>query len=430
MPSDSSSPFHILIFEPRIEGHYSDYIRHLVQYVHNQSMPIKLTLLVHPDFKARFWDAIKSECEESHECVDLIPFGPREHALCTHNGLPQGIRSLFQWFTMMKYLRRTGAVHGHFLYIDTAQLVFALKLGAPKGRTLSGILFRSSIHYEQLWQTPSNFRQHIKNYRKTTLYKRMVKHPALSTLFSLDPYFAEYAAQSFKQGDKVQALPEPCPFPQDPATYHPSDIVGCDMPEDRTCFLLFGSLTPRKGIYQVLEALRMLDSKIAKKTAVVFAGKLRDDIRTKFQERLGQLTSDSPELWMHHEDRHINPAEITDLVIRCDVVLAPYQNHIGSSNVMLWAAGAQKPVITQEYGLMGALARDYKLGLVVDTTKPRAIADAIQTYVEGDITDFGDPKSMKQFADVRTPKQFATTIFNGILNCIRSNKSSRYVAKG
>ena len=425
MPSDSSSPLHILVFEPGIEGHYSDYIRYLIRYLHRQSVPIKLTLLVHPDFKARFWDAIKSECEESHECVDLIPFGPREHALCTHNRLPQWIRSLFQWFTMMKYLRRTGAVHGHFLYIDTAQLAFALKLGAPKGRTLSGILFRPTVHYEQLWQTPSNFGQRIRNYRKTALYKRMLKHPALSAIFSLDPYFAEYAAQSFKQGDKVQALPEPGPFPQDLATYRPSDIVECAVPEDRTCFLLFGSLTPRKGHFQVLKALGMLDSKIASKIAVIFAGKLRDDIRTEFRERLGQLTSESPELWMHLEDRHINASEITDLIIRSDVVLAPYQNHIGSSNVLLWAAGAQKPVITQEYGLIGALARDYKLGLVVDTTKPQAIAAAMQTCVEKDVTDFCDPKSMKQLAEFRTPKQYATTILDGIINCLHSDKSSK-----
>ena len=425
MSSDSSSPLHILVFEPGIEGHYSDYIRYLVQHVHRQNVPIKLTLLVHPDFKARFWDAIKSECKESHECVDLIPFGPREHRLCSHYGVPQWIRSLFQWFTMMKYLRRTGAVHGHFLYVDTAQLAFALKLGVPKGRTLSGILFRPTVHYEQLWQTPTDFGQHIRNYRKTVMYKRIVNHPALSNLFSLDPYFAEYASKSFKQGDKVQALPEPGPFPQDPATYCPSDIVDCDIPEDRTCFLLFGSLTRRKGHFQVLEALEMLDSKIASKTAVIFAGQLQDGNGTEFRERLGQLISDRPEIWTYLEDRHINASEITDLVIRCDVVLAPYQNHVGSSNVLLWAAGAQKPVITQEYGLIGALARDYKLGLVIDTTKPRAIADAIQAYVETDVTDFGDPKPMKQLAEFRTPEQYAKTIFDGILNCLHSDKSGK-----
>ena len=423
MPSDSSSPLHILVFEPMLEGHYSDYIQHLVQHVHRQTIPIKLTFLVHPDFKARFWDVIKSKCKDSYECVDLIPFGPQEHKLCTHNGLPQWIRSFFQWFTMMKYLRRTGAVHGHFLYIDTAQLAFALKLRVPKGRTLSGILFRPTVHYEQLWQTPTDFGQRIRNFRKTILYKSMVNHPALTVLFSLDPYFAKYAAQSFKRGDKVQALPEPGPFPQDLATYHPSDVVECAFPQDRTCFLLFGGLAARKGVLQVLEAVGMLDSKIAKKTAVVFAGKLQDDIRTEFRERWGQLATDAPELWMHLENRYINPAEITDLIIRCDVVLAPYQHHIGSSNVMLWASGAQKPVIIQEYGLIGALAREYKLGLVLDTTKPRAIADAIQACVEGDVTDFGDKRSMVQFAEFRTPKQFAKTIFNGIINGLHSDKS-------
>lgn len=425
MPPNSSSLLHILIFEPMLEGHYSDYIQHLVQYAHKQSVPIKLTLLVHPDFKARFWDAIKAECEPSHECVDLIPFGPREHALCVHNSLPQGMRSLFQWVTMMKYLRRTGAVHGHFLRIDIAQLAFALKLRVPKGRTLSGILFRPTVHYEQLWQTPSNFRQRIKNHRKTVLYQWMLNHSALSAIFSLDPYFAEYASQSFKQGDKIHALPEPGLFPQDLATYRPSDTVECVIPRGRVCFLLFGSLTPRKGLFQILEAVRLLDSKIASKTAVIFAGKLHNDIRPEFQEQWHQLKTDTPELWMHLEDRYINPAEITDLIIRCDVVLAPYQYHVGSSNVLLWAAGAQKPVIIQEYGLIGALAREYKLGIVIDTTKPKSIAEAIETCVEKEATDFSDPKSIKQFAECRTPKQFAKTIFDGIINCLHFDSSSK-----
>ena len=205
MSSDSSSPLHILVFESKLEGHYSDYIRHLVQHVHRQNVPIKLTFLVHPEFKARFWDAIKSECEESHECVDLIPFGPREHALCVHKGLPQWLRSLFQWFTMMKYLRRTGAVHGHFLYIDTLQLAFALKLRVPqKGERFPEFCFDLRSTTGSCGRHPSNFRQHIRNYRKTALYKGMLKHPALSAIFSLDSYFAEYAAQSFKQGDKIQ----------------------------------------------------------------------------------------------------------------------------------------------------------------------------------------------------------------------------------
>ena len=425
MSSDSSSPFHILVFEPMLEGHYSDYIRHLIQYAHRQNVPIKLTFLVHPDFKARFWDAIKSECAEAHECVDLIPFGPREHKLCSDYAVPQWIRSLAQWFTMMKYLRRTGAVHGHFLYIDMTQLAFALKLKVPKGRTLSGILFRPTVHYEQLWQIPTDFRQHIRNYRKTVVYKSMVNHPALSAIFSLDPYFAEYASKSFKQGDKIHALPEPGLFPQDLGAYRPSDTVACAIPEDRICFLLFGFFTRRKGLFEVLEALGMLNSKIASQTAVIFAGKLQNDVRAEFQERLGQLATDIPELWMHLEDRYVNASEITDLIIRCDVVLAPYQNHVGSSNVLLWAAGGQKPIITQEYGLIGALARDNKLGFVVDTTKPRAIADAIQAYVEGDVANFGDTKSMKQFADLRTPKQFAKTILDGIVNGLHSDTSSK-----
>ncbi len=55
------------------------------------------------------------------------------------------------------------------------------------------------------------------------------------------------------------------------------------------------------------------------------------------------------------------------LLKRCDVVLIPYQRHVGSSGLLIWAASAGKPVITQDFGLIGALTRAYKLGQTVDT---------------------------------------------------------------
>src|SRR3546814_9883678 len=75
-----------------------------------------------------------------------------------------------------------------------------------------------------------------------------------------------------------------------------------------------------------------------------------------------------PDLWLHTKNRHLSRGEIDALVDRCDVVLAPYQRFVGSSGVLLWAASRGRPLLAQDYGLVGRLTADHGLGLTVDTT--------------------------------------------------------------
>ena len=75
--------------------------------------------------------------------------------------------------------------------------------------------------------------------------------------------------------------------------------------------------------------------------------------------------------------RWLGDGEIAGLVRWSDVVLAPYQRFVGSSGVLLWAAAAGRPVITQDRGLLGELTRRHGLGTAVDTTDPAALAAAV-----------------------------------------------------
>ena len=66
---------------------------------------------------------------------------------------------------------------------------------------------------------------------------------------------------------------------------------------------------------------------------------------------------------------------------RSDVVLAPYQRFVGSSGVLMWAARAGRPVLAQEFGLVGRLTRDHRLGAVADSSDPAHLAREIERMI-------------------------------------------------
>ena len=109
---------------------------------------------------------------------------------------------------------------------------------------------------------------------------------------------------------------------------------------------------------------RLLPTHIGRRTALLLAGRIDPMIHGAIRERCSTLAREQPELWLRIEDRWLNRAELAVLVERSDVVPAPYQRFVGSSGVLMWAARAGRPVLAQEYGLVGRLTQDHHLGAV------------------------------------------------------------------
>jgi hypothetical protein len=143
---------------------------------------------------------------------------------------------------------------------------------------------------------------------------------------------------------------------------------------------------------------------------VVIAGRVEPALGRPFTEAVEGLRTRRPELQLHAERRWLSSQEIGTLVAWSDAVMAPYQRFVGSSGVMLWAAAAQKPLVTQDYGLLGRLVADHRLGLPVDSTDPGRLAAAIETMVEQGTADFFDASRAAAFAAERTPRRFAALI--------------------
>ncbi|HYD07532.1 MAG TPA: glycosyltransferase [Reyranella sp.] len=398
---DSAGPRKVLVFEPDAEGHSLEWLEHLIVFA-AQHADLSLTVLVAEPLLEPLKRAVPITALGRIRVVSLTP---RERRLCTTR--PLSLAALARWWTMRRHLKRSGADQGFFLGLDLMCLPLALGLGAA-GKGLSGILFRPSVHYGDIGPYAPSRGERLRDLRKTVLYRAMLRNPALERVLSLDPFFPVHARAHYRGGEKVVPLPDPA----HPRIEQRTNQVPAAFPAGRIGFLLFGYLAERKGPLVVLDALRQLAPDIAARTAVLFAGRVDPQLQPELVRRRAALEREQPDLWLRVDDRRLPGGELAALVRQSDVVLAPYQRFVGSSGVLLWAALNGRPVLAQDYGLVGRLTREHRLGVSVDACAPAEIAREMSRMVSDGPARFFDPESAQRFASAQTPHRFASLVLS------------------
>lgn len=398
----------VLVLEPDAEGHSQEWLQHLLDFVAAEA-PDTAICLVAP---SALCNALaRTVPVDARDRIQLTALSPGELRWCTHRRL--SISAFARWWTMRRLLQRNGADEGIFLSLDLLSLPLALGLGA-RGKPLAGILFRPSVHYPGLGRYRPSYAERLRDLRKDILYRLMLRNRALRTVLSLDPFFPMHAVARYAHGDKVLALPDPAHSAIRSAD-HVSSVPDF-VPPGRIGFLLFGHLTERKGPLVLLDALRLLPGHVAARAAVLFAGRIDPSIREQIDARCRNLAQAHSDLWIRIEDRRLDRAELDDLVGRSHVVLAPYQRFVGSSGVLLWAARAGRPVLAQDFGLIGRLTRDHHLGAVTDSSDPIRLSLTIRCMIERGPDTFIDPLAAEQFVESRTPSRFASMVVSHALH--------------
>ena len=409
---------HILIIEPEISGHQSDYIRLLISFFIRHKNDIRLSFVVSSGIFERLKMTKEMEKAINRKKLAFIMLSDKETAGCMHKIL--WIRALYRWFMATKYCKKFQTDHIHFLFIDHMQLPLALHLLPPKGVKVSGILLRPSVHYKKVFGNSLVLKEKIRDARKYIVYRLMLKNPKVSLIFSLDEYFALYANKHLPNGEKVHYLPDPSLLSSKDRPTLPQYALTDLLPQERKIFLLFGALDKRKGIFEALEALTLLEDRISRHIAVVFAGKIHTTIRAEFMGKIKKyLKLHKTGACVYVEDKFLSKNELAQLLKKCDTLLIPYQRHVGSSGLLVWAASARKQVITQDFGLIGELVKKYKLGQAVNTTQPAEIAKAVQQVVDGDLKKkISEKEKIAFFLKRHSPEKFSKKFFDAVLQNI------------
>jgi glycosyltransferase involved in cell wall biosynthesis len=401
----------LMLFDLSIFGHHAAYIKHLIQYWGDRQLTDRLDVVVSPMFMEKHADVVDLVTEYNQKNIHIVPISAAEDAaLKSRNSkLGRTWRNFQEWQLLCQYAKSLDASECLIMYLDTCQTQLALGFKAPC--KLSGIYFKPTFHYSDFSGYIPSRKNYLQQYREKTLLARMLKHPQLKTLFCLDPFVIKYLDRLNSHVEAVH-LPDPVQVNCNIIGQLQIDILRTELGIDagRQIFLLFGSFeAERKGVYQTLEAISQLPTKLSKQICLLIIGNADLPEQAAIQSRIEQVQQSQP-VQVVTQFKYISDNTVQAYFQLADIVLAPYQRHIGMSGILLLAAAAQKPVLSSDYGLMGEMVKRYHLGLGVDSTVPSDIAQAL-TRCLTDANSLGDRTSMKQFAEQNTAEEYAKVIF-------------------
>ena len=402
-----------MVFELDHRGHHPGYVQHLVKYWCEQKFSGHLDLLVSPTFMQQHTNIVDIALNSNQKNIEFIPISSKEEAALVEgpklaDSFTGRIQRAFQeLYLLRKYAISLGTTHCLIMYLDS--ILLRLALGAKFPCLFSSIYFRPIFHYRDFANYVPAGKEGVWQWRDKFCLPRLLNNPQLQTVFCLDPFAVEQL-DKFQSKAQMVYLPDPVQIYNDSETQLEKLKNSLGIEPDRQVFLFFGVLTERKGIHQLLDAINLLPPNLAQKLCLLLIGPFELNAQEQIKKRVSEISQSLPIQIVNRHDF------ITDRAIQpyfqiADVILAPYQRHIGMSAILVRAAAAQKPVLSSDFGLMGEVSRRYGLGLVVDSTVPSEITKGLERFILESPIKLCDYEKMKQFADQNKAEKFAHTIF-------------------
>ena len=402
----------LMLFDLSVRGHHPNYIQQLLLHRCDEPRFKTLYVVVSPNFLQEHPEVVDL-AKSQGDAVQFIAISAAEQQslLTSKAAIARNIKNIQEWRLCCQYAKKLGVDHCLVMYLDTYFL--AIAAGLQPCCPFSGIYFRPTFHY-------NSFKNHSGNQtRKAKLQQgweklilgRVLRSSQARTIFSLDPFVGPFLDPGSGPG-QLCYLPDPVDLSafQYPAqNLELRSRLGID--SHRRICLIFGALTTRKGVYQLLEAAAQLAEPDCEQLCLLFVGESK--IKSELEARIATLCNRKP-VQVVRRYEFIRDQEIPLYFKSADIVSALYQRHVGSSGILLLAAAAQKPVLGTDYGLMGELVRRYQLGIAVDSTQPTAIAAGLHQLLSADTQPCHDLALMQTWARENSAENYAATIFKAI----------------
>lgn len=393
---------HLVVFDLYAGGHHGQYVRLLLEYWIAHRMPGRLTVAASQEFLDLHSDVMDLASRTSATgiaCQSICAAAPT-------GGLVR--RALVHGRLLKRTIGSLAPTHVLCMYMDHVQLSLALGLRLRRAVSISGIYFRPTFHYAR--DADAILKDTVTRVRKRLLLQAALANPHVTHLFSLDPYVIPYVKT---RQARLITLPDGVT----PIGAAPDSVVALrtrwEAGSRRRVALFFGSLSARKGIFQMLEALTMLPESHQRQLVVVVLGRSAPHDHARLATQVAACRQRS-RVRVIYEDRYVSEAELPSLFASADLVLMPYQRHVGSSGVLVRAAQAGIPVLASDYGLVGQYVREHELGLATNATRPCSLAQGLSVWLGNGPFPF-DPLRAAAFGAARTAERFSQTILEILL---------------
>jgi len=257
-------------------------------------------------------------------------------------------------------------------YLDYCLYAIGL-LGSPFGDCAwVGLAMRPSFHYRRVGViAPRPALASVKE----ALFFRLLRNTHLRCLLTIDEALSEYLAGWPALKRKTAFFPEPVELRDLPDPVDAKQRFG--VPSDRRLILVYGAITSRKGVLELLQALA--DPVFPSSVDVLLAGEISPEVHEALASSVtAPLVAQGR---VRPMDRFIESEEEPTLFAAADMVWLGYRGHYTPSGVLAQAASAGRPVLACEEGVIGWQAKRHNLGEVFDPANPVALIAAVRALL-------------------------------------------------
>jgi len=395
---------YVLIVEPDASGHHmSPYVQFMVRGAVRRGWKIRLlttrTSSEHPALKI-----VENEVE-GKLAISFMPEIPR------FNGT--SIMSLFLY--QIKYYRAMARGFRALPADETPDLVYVMFIdavdkalavfGSPFGTVpFSGMFI--AIKYHRFLMDIGPASRHDKLYKM--LFERLLRIKSLYSLNVIDELFIEYSQQqSAPEYAKVKFVPDPGElegFESDTQARKQLAI-----PADRFVILVYGSLSSRKGIKELLQAVSLLKDDTDSSISVLLAGKTNEEINHLLNQPIAEELTARGRLIVFSGFQDVE--QEYRLFKSADAVWLGYVgNFYGKSAIIPQAGSVGLPILASKNGLIGKIVENNNLGLVFDPNDAYAVAKEIKRLQSNKRLQKRLGENGKRFAKQATAEEFGNKL--------------------
>lgn len=389
----------MLFFDLAISGHHIEYLYHLIKYRVAHPECSGFVFVTHPDLISHLRGL---ELPQDWYSKGVVIVNPSQNEMQELSEISSVFKRAKAEFRILNRI-----VHEH--QVDRCYLMelnrYQFVVGSQMARSLPcrirGILFNP------LGAPGNKEPPRLTKLRKNLQLIWMARNKKLEHIYILNnTNLVSALNKNNRMQNRFVSLPDPILIPPKWAEQNEDVVAGR---ADKYRFLLFGSLSVRKGIFLVLEALRQISDDIIHQMEVVFAGCVVSEVRGPFLAALYELRRDRPAMNIHYLDEFVSYEALPVLFSNSDCVLVPYIGNQASSGVIGHAALYGKPVISPDCGLIGDIVRSYQLGTVITAMNSSKLASTMADFCRRGRVHC-NTVGMQRFVSEREPARFVETL--------------------
>jgi glycosyltransferase involved in cell wall biosynthesis len=406
-----------LVFEPQFVGHNLAYARHLIEALSHVGVEsIFLTSRQALDSDEYRTHLGTLNCEFTVKASDAF-----ESKKSSRGVRVQGPRGLYS--TMRALLDGHKEYEPEHVYVPFGNAL-AYSLGVPnpvsrlirsRGVEIEAILLFGKYSYPHTdWS--SRWKQE--------LALRMLDLGPWTRIHHILPHAVRVMSQHSAKLEQITGLlPDPIETPIRFERTSACKRLGLN-PDHRYLSLL-GVIDRRKGIHDLLAAIRCVESQLPENVRFLIAGRCAADVRSVFQGEYKDLV-DRERIVIR--DQHLSHEELWAACYASTMMLLPYPEHQYSASILIRAAAADVPVVCNAIGWMQETTQRFNLGWTCNTRNPAEFGQVLVETVSACDKHLGS-QGAQDFVSFHSLDNFRARITQRIRQRISGNSKLANVVK-